>query len=105
MFTDIGGFGVARDDEAFQQAVGNATDKDPSVIYTLRNMGDEVYKFRRCETEKARKLFKKHWDKTIEYVMTGGELPEPELQVEERPVRASKETGEKTLQEMKNLFD
>ena len=85
--------GLPSDDDAFQQAVGNATDKDPSVIYTLRNMGDEVYKFRRCETEKARKLFKKHWDKTIEYVMTGGELPEPELQVEDRPVRASKGRG------------
>jgi len=97
-------FGLPTNDDAFNQAVGNASEKDPSVIYTLRNMGDEVYKLRRSESEKARTLFKKHWDKTIEFVMQGGELPEPEAQVEDNPVKAPPEVMKQGINELMNMF-
>ena len=97
--------GLPSDDDAFSQAVGNASEKHPSVIHTLRNMGDEVYKLRRSESGKAEKIFKKHWDKTVEHVMAGGELPEVEKQVEDKPVKASAEVAESALGEMKGMFD
>ena len=96
--------GLPSDDDAFNQAVGNASEKHPSVIHTLRNMGDEVYKLRRSESGKAEKIFKKHWDKTVEHVMAGGELPEVEKQVEDKPVKASAEVAENSLNDLKEMF-
>jgi hypothetical protein len=96
--------GLPSDDDAFNQAVGNASEKHPSVIHTLRNMGDEVYKLRRSESGKAEKIFKKHWDKTVEHVMAGGELPEVEKQVEDKPVKASTETAAEGMTALRGLF-
>ena len=98
-------FNLPSEDDAFSQAVGSASDKHPSVVMTLRDMGDEVYKFRRAESEKARRIFKKHWDKTVEHVMAGGELPEVEKQVEDKPVKASAEVAESNLGGIRGMFD
>jgi len=96
--------GLPSEDDAFAQSVGNCSEKHPSVVMTLRDMGDEVYKFRRAESERARRIFKKHWDQTVEFVMTGGELPEVERQVEDKPVKASAEVAESGLNDLKEMF-
>ena len=98
--------GLPSDEDAFNQAVGNASEKHPSVVRTLREemSSNEVYKLRRSESEKARTLFKKHWDKTIEFVMQGGELPEPEAQVEDNPVKAPPEVMKQGINELMNMF-
>ena len=94
--------GLPSDDDAFNQAVGNATEKHPAVIRTLRDM--DVHKLRTAEVGKAERLFKKHWDKTIEFVMAGGELPEVEKQVEDKPVKASAEVAENSLNDLREMF-
>ena len=95
--------GLPSDDDAFNQAVGNATEKHPAVIRTLRDM--DVHKLRTAEVGKAERLFKKHWDKTVEHVMAGGELPEVEKQVEDKPVKASAEVAESALGGIRGMFD
>jgi hypothetical protein len=96
--------GLPSEDEAFNQSVGNASEKHPSVVLTLRNMRDDVYELRRADAKKARTLFKKHWDQTVQFVAEGGELPEPELEIEDKPVKASKETAAEGMAALKGLF-
>ena len=94
--------GLPSEDEAFAQAVGNSSEKHPSVVMTLSEM--DVYKLRRAETEKARTLFKKHWDQTVQHVAAGGELPEVKLEIEDKPVKASRETAAEGMAALKGLF-
>jgi hypothetical protein len=94
--------GLPSDEDAFDQAVGNVTEKHPSVVITLRGM--DVQKLRRAEAGKAWRYFKKQWDQTVEYVMAGGKLPEPEKQVEDKPVKAPAEVAESNLNKLKGIF-
>lgn len=60
-------------DEAFQQAVGNRTEKHPAVIHTLRHL--DRYALRRMPGADAQRAFAKAWQKTIDDIAAGGELP------------------------------
>ena len=95
--------GLPTEAEALRQATGSATKKHPAVSYTLRNMGDDVFALRRADSKTAAAMFGPHWAATIKHVMAGGELPEPELEIEHKHQRADKETGNAILAEMKAL--
>lgn len=82
-------FGLPSADEAFAQAVGNRTEKHPSVVFTLRAMGDVAFELRRMPSDKARELWARWWPQTVEHVAAGGELPEPEPEIEHKPAKAS----------------
>ena len=85
--------GLPSEDEAFCQATGNNEKKHPWVIEMLRRMGAERNDFSRADAKKARTLFKKHWDLIIDRVMAGEEAPEVELEIEDKPKKASKEVA------------
>lgn len=95
--------GLPSEAEALRQATGSSTQKHPAVSYTLRNMGDDVFALRRADSKAAAAMFGPHWAATIKHVMAGGELPEPELEIEHKHQRADKETGNAILAEMKAL--
>lgn len=60
-------------DEAFQQAVGNRTEKHPAVVHTLRHL--DSYALRRMPGADAHRAFARAWQKTIDEIAAGGELP------------------------------
>jgi len=60
-------------DEAFQQAIGNRTEKHPAVVHTLRHL--DSYALRRMPGGDAQRLFATAWQKTIDEIAAGGELP------------------------------
>lgn len=95
--------GLPSEAEALRQATGSSTQKHPAVSFTLRNMGDDVFALRRADSKTAAAMFGPHWAATIKHVMSGGELPEPELEIEHKHQRADKETGNAILAEMKAL--
>ena len=95
--------GLPTEAEALRQATGASTQKHPAVSFTLRNMGDDVFALRRADSKTAAAMFGPHWAATIQHVMAGGELPEPELEIEHKHQRADKETGNAILAEMKSL--
>jgi len=96
--------GLIDEDEAFNQSLRSNTMKHPWVKEMLRNMGDEVYKLRRSESEKARTLFKKHWDLIIDRVIAGEEAPEVEFEIEDNPVKAPPEVMKQGINELMNMF-
>ena len=93
--------GLPSESEALRQATGSSTQKHPAVSYTLRNMGDDVFALRRADSKTAASMFGPHWAATIKHVMAGGELPEPELEIEHKHQRADKAVGNSILAEMK----
>jgi hypothetical protein len=60
-------------DEAFQQAIGNRTEKHPAVVHTLRHL--DSYALRRMPGADAQRAFARAWQKTIGEIAAGGELP------------------------------
>ena len=99
-------YGLTSEDKSFQMAVGNVTEKTPEVIYTLRQMGSEAYKLKRSDDEgKAKRRWSTWYSETVEYVMAGGELPEPEKQLEELRQPAGSEIASDEIAKMKALFN
>lgn len=99
--------GLPSDDQAFQQAVGNVSDRHPAVIFTLRNMGGESFRLRRTDEKTALAMFKKQWVETVQFVSDGGELPEPEKQIPERPQGTEagcKKAAHSALAELRGIF-
>ena len=97
--------GLISEDEAFSQSLRSNTIKHPWVKEMLRTMSSEdAYELRRADAKTARTLFKKHWDLIIDRVMTGEEAPEVELEIEDKPVKASKETAAEGMAALKGLF-
>ena len=95
------------DEQAFQQAVGNARERHPAVIFTLRNMGTQSFNLRRSDEKTARDMFTKGWAKTVQLVVDGGEIPEPEKQIPERPEGTEagrKEAAKTALSELRGMF-
>lgn len=90
--------------EAFEQAVGSHTDKHPSVIYAIRLLPD-AFAFRQSKVEAAQAQFSEVWLQTLEHVMSGGELPEKPVEIEEQvdPVKA-KQAGKEHLGNLKGMF-
>jgi len=79
--------GLPSASEALDQALGlspkNGSQRLPSVIYTIRNMpAHQLDRLRRVDDEQAAKnRWQKYWQKTVEYVMAGGEIKlEPALE-------------------------
>ena len=100
--------GLPNEDQAFAQAVGNVKERHPSVLLTMRNMGSDLFTLRHSDEKKARKMFADEWARTINFVASGGELPEPEKQIPERPKGTEagrQEAGEKALGEMMGMFE
>ena len=100
--------GLPGEDQAFAQAVGNVKERHPSVLLTMRNMGSDLFTLRHSDEKKARKMFADEWARTINFVANGGELPEPEKQIPERPQgteEGRKKAGEKALGDMRGLFE
>lgn len=97
-------FGLPSEDEAFAQAIGNRSEKHPAVVFTLRSMGDEAFQMRREKTDEARRLWAQHWAKTVDHVANGGELPQPEPEIEHRPAKASATAAAPHLDALKGLF-
>ncbi len=98
-------YGLTSEDKAFQMAVGNVTEKTPEVVYTLRQMGSEAYKLKRSDDEQeAKRRWSKWYAETVEYVMAGGELPEPEKQLEELRQPADSDIASDEIAKMKALF-
>lgn len=99
--------GLLSQSEAFAQAVRHGSDtrpRAPEVVFTLRQMGDSAYTLKHAETAKAERLFAKHWLKTVEYVMAGGKLPEPEKALEQTVVKAPPEVMKKGINELMEMF-
>ena len=95
--------GLPSEAEALRQATGSSTQKHPAVSFTLRNMGD-AFSLRRADSKTAASMFAPHWAATIQHVMAGGELPEPELEIEHNHQRADKEYAQAKLAEIKGLW-
>lgn len=99
--------GLPTEAQAFQQAVGNAKQRHPAVILTLRNMGSGSFSLRRADEKTAMAMFRKQWIQTVQFVADGGELPEPEKQIPERSQGTEagrKKAGARALEEMKGMF-
>lgn len=83
-------FGFPSLDEALQQAVGNRTGKHAAVIHTLRRI--DGYALRRMPLADALKNFAPAWQKTINEISAGGELPQAPLELSDdaapKPKRA-----------------
>lgn len=98
------GYGLPSFDAAFNQATGVNTDKHPAVIYAMRLMADP-FAFRQSKVELARQQFSEVWQKTVEHVMAGGELPEKPVEVESViDVERAQKAGASALSDMKALF-
>jgi hypothetical protein len=100
-------FGLPSEQEAFAQIVGNVKERHPSVVLTMRTMGSDLFTLRHADEKKARSMFAAEWAKTIQFVAEGGELPEPEKQIPERPqgtAEGREKAGAKALGELKGLF-
>lgn len=96
--------GLPQEHDAFAQAVGNESGKHPAVVFTLRAMGDRAFALRRMTDREARQEFIGWWSKTVEHVIAGGEIPEPEKQIEDRPVKAAPEAVANHRAQLKELF-
>jgi hypothetical protein len=99
--------GLPAEKQAFQQAVGNAKERHPAVIFTVRNMGSESFSLRRADEKTAMAMFRKQWIQTVQFVADGGELPEPEKLIPERPQGTEagrQKAGAKALAEMRGMF-
>ena len=94
--------GLPSEEEAFQQAVGNRTRKHPSVIHTLRHT--DSFALCRLDTLSARQIWGKAWAETVSHVMAGGELPEPEPEIEHKPTRAKPEAAQPYLDQLMGMF-
>ena len=99
--------GLPSNETAFLQAVGSIKERHPAVIYALRNLGAECFRLRHSDEKTARDMFNKVWAQTIEFVANGGDLPEPEKQIPERPAGTEagrQKAGAKALAEMRGMF-
>lgn len=97
-------YGLPSFEAAFSQATGVNTDKHPSVIYAMRLMVDS-FAFRQAKADAARQMFAEVWQKTVEHVMAGGELPEKPVEVEVIiDVERARAAGADSLKAMKALF-
>lgn len=97
-------FGLPGESEAFAQAIGNRSEKHPAVVLALRWMGDEVFEMRRDTADHARRTWAKHWAAVVDHVANGGELPEPESEIEHRPAKATATAAAPHLSALKGLF-
>lgn len=93
--------GLPSFDEAYAQATKPNTDKHQAVIYAINLMVDP-FAFRQAKAEQARALFQEVWNKTLEFVMAGGELPEKAEEIEEVAVKADKDS-DKVMESRKAL--
>lgn len=91
-------------DDAYLQAVGLNTDKHPAVVFTLRRVPELAHRIRRLPETEGKPLWARHWSATVDYVLAGGELPEPENQIEHRHVKASRETGDRAIGNLREMF-
>lgn len=99
--------GLPSEEQAFQQAVGNVPDRHPAVIFTLRNMGSESFRLRRTDEKASRAMFNNQWVQTVQFMSDGGELPEPEKQIPERPQGTEagrKKAAKHTLTALSEMF-
>lgn len=95
--------GLPTEAEALAQAVGNRTAKHPAVIHTLREHIDG-HNLRRMTEMDARRAWAKAWAATVDYVASGGDLPEPVAEIEDKPVRASRETAVGALSGLRGML-
>lgn len=95
--------GLPSFDEAYAQATKLNTDKHQAVIYAINLMVDP-FAFRQAKAAQARDIFQEAWNKTLEFVMAGGELPEKAEEIEEVSVKADPESVSDTRQGLKELF-
>ena len=82
--------GLPSMEQAYNQAVGNERVKHPAVVFTLRNLADS-YGFKQMATKDSKAAWAKAWQQTILHVERGGELPKPELQIEQKISPADRE--------------
>lgn len=94
--------GLPSNEEAFNQSVSDG-EKHPAVIYALRQMTD-VYSYRLRKEADARKEWAQVWQKTIAYVASGGELPKPEKQIEQKVVAAPQEVALSHIEKMRSAL-
>lgn len=93
--------GLPSETEALAQAVGASTGKHPAVVYTLRQMGNQVFELRRADSTRAIRMFAPWWAKTVEHVSAGGELPEKSIEIENQPQKLPKEAKIARLKQMR----
>ena len=101
-------FGLPSEPEAFAQVVGNVKERHPSVVLTMRNLGSSLFTLRHADEKKAKSMFAEEWAKTVQFVAEGGELPEPEKQIPERPQGTEagrQKAGRQALDEMRGMFE
>ena len=99
--------GLLGESDAFQQAIRHNTDtrpRAPEVIFTLRAMGDDAYKMKHSDTEKAQKMFSKYWRSTVEHVVAGGVFPEPEKRIEKKEKLATRKQNLAGVANLKEMF-
>ena len=97
--------GLPSENQAFNESLKSNCDKHPWVKEMLRTMSSEdAYEFRRADAKTARTLFKTHWNLIIDRVMAGEEAPDIELEIEDKPVKASKETAAEGMAALRGLF-
>lgn len=100
---DSAELGLPSEEQAYQQAIGNASAKHPAVIFTLRQMTDS-YGFRMMPADKSKKLWANAWQQTINHVERGGKLPKPELQIEKKETPAEREESLKHIENIRKML-
>lgn len=102
--------GLPSEGEAFWQATNwsrlPAEKKHPAVLKFMQVLAEQNLQseFRRLSEDKARKLFDKTWAQVIDFVASGGELPEIPKEIEDKPARADKIKAMAGLAELNQLF-
>lgn len=102
--------GLPAEGEAFWQAVNWSRlppeKKHPAVLKFMQILiaEDRQWEFRRMDEDKARKLFDKTWVKIVDFVASGGQLPEIPKEIEDKPTRADKIKTMAGLAELNQLF-
>lgn len=91
--------GLPSNEEAFKQSVSDG-EKHPAVIFSLRKLADP-YAYRMSKESDARKAWFRGWSETIRHVANGGEIPEPEKQVEHKVIAAPSHIAESHISKMR----
>lgn len=95
--------GLPSFEEAYAQATKSNTDKHQSVVYAINLMADP-FAFRQAKAAQANDMFQEAWNKTLEFVMAGGVLPEKVEEIEEVSVKADK-NSEKVIDARKSALE
>lgn len=104
---DASDYSMVSEEVGFQMAVGNRTDKTAEVVECLRRMGGEAYQMKREPEQKALRRWGKWYSQLLEDVAHGFEIPELEKQIEEKTIKAPKNSKKvkQSLAAMKSLFE